>query len=181
MSEHLVEDPVGRQRYVFRPSPEGDVLHIEGWVDPGGGVPPHIHPDQEERFEILEGEMTFTVGREKRPTGPGGVALVPPGTRHAFQNAGDVTVHMRVETRPPHDLQAFLEDVAALGRAGHTRRIGKNVVPKGYDGLLRGAVLFRAYREHTLILLPPPFFQRLVLDRLAAIGERRGYRPGNLA
>jgi hypothetical protein len=181
MAEQLVEDPVGRQRYVFRRPPDGDVLHFEGWVDPGGAVPPHVHPDQEERFTILEGEMTFTVGRKKQRTGPGGVAVVPPGTRHAFHNAGGETVHMRIDVRPPHDLEAFLTDVAALGRAGHTMRVGKAVLPKGPGGLLRAAVLLRHYREHTLILSPPPFVQRLVLDRLAPLGERRGYGPGNLA
>ena len=181
MAEHLVEDPVGRQRYVFRDAPGGEVLRVEGWVDPGGAVPPHVHPDQEERFEVLEGEMTFTVGRSKRRAGPGEVAVVPPGTRHAFHNAGGATVHMRVDVRPPGDLQPFLEDFAALGRGGYMMRVGKSVLPKGPGGLLRVAVLLRHYRDSTLILSPPPAVQRLVLDRLATLGERRGYAPGRIA
>lgn len=180
MAEHLVGDPVGRQRYVFRPAPDGGVLHIEGWVDPGGSVPPHIHPDQEERFEILEGEMTFTLGRKKVRKGAGGVAMVPAGTRHAFHNAGDATVHMRVETRPPRDLQQFLTDFAALGRAGYMMRVGRRVLPKSLGGILRTAVLVRHYRPNTLILSPPPVVQRLLLDPLAAIGARRGYGPGRV-
>ena len=50
----MVEDPVRRQRYAFTPLEDGGVeLDLE--VDPGGDVPPHLHPRQTERFELLEG------------------------------------------------------------------------------------------------------------------------------
>ena len=42
----MVEDPVRRQRYGFRPLEDGGVeLDLE--VDPGGDVPPHLHPRRE--------------------------------------------------------------------------------------------------------------------------------------
>ena len=59
----VVQDPLRRQRYVF--VEHGDVLEIQIEVDPGGEVPPHLHPVASERFEVLEGEVTFEVGRDK--------------------------------------------------------------------------------------------------------------------
>ena len=53
----MVEDPVLRQRLSFSRTtdPDGEeVLHVEVWVDPGGGVTPHIHPAMEERFFFLK-------------------------------------------------------------------------------------------------------------------------------
>jgi hypothetical protein len=54
----LIEDPVLRQRLRFSRTtdPDGaEVLHVETWVEPSGGLTPHLHPAMEERFEMLQG------------------------------------------------------------------------------------------------------------------------------
>src|SRR5215208_1929207 len=158
----MVEDPILKQRHEFHhPSPE--MVVVESWVDPGGGVTPHVHPSQHERFEVLEGECTFTVGRGKVIKRAGEVADVPPGTRHAYRNSGSVELHMRCEATPPMTLEAFLTDVAAMSRAGLITSFG---LPNSWRGLLAGAVLLKANREMAVILNPPPLVQRLLLDRL---------------
>ena len=48
----------------------------------------------------------------------------PPVTRHAYRNRGSVPTRVLCEARPPSSLQAFLEDVAGLSRAGKLLRIG---------------------------------------------------------
>ena len=73
----MVEDPVLKQRHEFH-NPSADLLIVESWVDPGGGVTPHVHPSQHERFEVLEGECTFTVGRDKVVKRAGEAAEVRP-------------------------------------------------------------------------------------------------------
>src|SRR4051812_41157031 len=113
----LVEDPALRQRYRFRRSTDpdgGQVLNIEVWVDPGGGVPPHVHPAMEERFEVLEGRAGFLAGRRWRTAGAGETVVVGPGVRHAYRNRGDEVAHLMCEARPPSSLQAFLEGAAEL-------------------------------------------------------------------
>ncbi|MBV9121510.1 MAG: cupin domain-containing protein [Chloroflexi bacterium] len=55
--------------------------------EPGTGVPPHSHTC-EEILTILEGEADLRLGGESRRVSPGFSAHVPPGTVHAFQNAG---------------------------------------------------------------------------------------------
>jgi mannose-6-phosphate isomerase-like protein (cupin superfamily) len=173
----MVEDPVLKQRHEFH-HPSDDQLVVESWVDPGGGVTPHVHPTQHERFEVLEGECTFTVGRDKVVKRAGEVAEVPPGTRHAYRNSGTTQLHMRCEATPPMTLESFLTDVAAMSRAGLITSFG---MPKGWRGLLAGAVLLHANRDMAVILNPPPFVQRLLLDRLAPMGEKRGFVPGRFA
>ena len=42
-----VEDPALKQRHRFTRGTDpdgGEVLHVETWIEPGGGVPPHVHP-----------------------------------------------------------------------------------------------------------------------------------------
>src|ERR1700736_1424088 len=116
MAEQVVEDPVLRQRYVFRRTAAqdgGEVLEVEVWVDPKGGVVAHVHPTFEERFEVLEGEVTFWVNRKRLPTRAGEIAVVPAGVRHTYRNTSGKPAHMLARVSPPiADLQNFLEDAA---------------------------------------------------------------------
>ena len=134
----MIEDPVLRQRLDFRRTTDedgGEVLHVEMWVDPGGGVPPHIHPAMEERFEVLEGTPSFLAGRKWRTASAGETVVAPAGVRHAYRNRGEETAHIVCHARPPSTLQEFLEETAALGRAGKLTRRG--ALPNSFDALVR--------------------------------------------
>jgi quercetin dioxygenase-like cupin family protein len=184
VTEHeWIEDPVLRQRYRFTRTaePDGEVLHVETWVEPGGGVTPHRHPAMEERFEVLEGTPSFLAGRRWDTSNPGETVVVPAGTRHAYRNRGDEPAHFVCHVRPPSSLEQFLTEVAALSRAGMITRHG---IPKTPRGLLLGAVLIEHYREMAELLpptVPPPALQRVLLPPLARLAVRRGIRPGHLA
>jgi quercetin dioxygenase-like cupin family protein len=179
MAERIVADPVFRQRFSFTRSsdPDGsEVLHVETWVDPGGGVTPHVHPAMEERFRVLDGTAEFLAGRRWITAGPGEEVIVPAGTRHAYRNPDGATAHLVCEVRPPSLLQPFLEDVAALSQAARLNRRG---LPTSPGALLESAVLAEHYREMVVLgfpPLPPPAVQRLVFPALARLGSRRGFR-----
>jgi mannose-6-phosphate isomerase-like protein (cupin superfamily) len=49
----------------------------------------HAHPEEDDSFYMLEGELTFTVDDEEVVAGPGTFVLVPPGVPHGFANRGD--------------------------------------------------------------------------------------------
>jgi quercetin dioxygenase-like cupin family protein len=183
MAERIVEDPVLRQRYSFRRTTDedgGEVLHIETWVDPGGGVTPHIHPSMEERFRVLAGNPSFLAGRKWRTAGPGEEVVVPAGVRHAYRNEGDEVAHIVCEARPPSSLQEFLEDAAALNRSG---KLTRRALPKSPSALLPAALIAHHYREMVVLLFPPApplFLQRLLFPPLARLAERRGYEAGSI-
>lgn len=185
MERDVVEDPALKQRFSFSRSRDedgGEVLHVETWVDPGGGVPAHTHPSIEERFNVLAGRASFLAGRKWQDAGPGETVVVPAGVRHAYRNRGDEQVHFVCDVRPPSSLQAFLEDTAALGRAG--KLVTRWAIPKGPGALLQGAVLAESYRDMVVLgcpPLPPPAIQRLLFPPLARLGERHGYRAGHFS
>jgi quercetin dioxygenase-like cupin family protein len=62
----------------------------------GRELEPHVHPDEDDAFYVLEGELTFLLGEEGLEVlaGPGTFVLVPPGTRHGFTNRTDAPVRM---------------------------------------------------------------------------------------
>ena len=142
----LVEDPVLKQRYEFRR--EGDVLIVEAWVDPGGGVTPHVHPGMEEHFTVLDGEIEFLAGRTWQRSDD---MLVPAGTRHAYRNVGDETAHMLTRVTPPLELEAFLTEIAGLARR---RRFTRRGLPTSPGAVPELAAVAQRYRE-TVVLETP--------------------------
>jgi quercetin dioxygenase-like cupin family protein len=184
MAPRVVEDPVLRQRLAFSQTSDengAEVLRVEMWVDPGGGVPPHIHPAMEEQFHVLAGHPSFLAGRKWQTAAPGETVVVPPGLRHAYRNRGDETAHVICEARPPSSLQSFLEEAAALGRSG---KLTRHALPKSPGVLLQATVMAQHHREMVVLLfppMPPPFLQRLIFPALARFAERRGYKAGQFA
>jgi quercetin dioxygenase-like cupin family protein len=180
MTDVLIEDPALHQRYIFRrihAEDGSEVLEAEVWVEPGGGVVPHVHPTFEERFNVLDGEVTFWVDRKKIVTRAGEVAVVPAGARHTYANRSRALAHFKTYINPPDpELQGFLEDAAALGRARLSTRYA---TPRSWRGLLAMAAMADHYKRTTVIMLPPPWLQRAVLGPLVPLARRRGWRPGS--
>jgi quercetin dioxygenase-like cupin family protein len=169
----VVDDPVLRQRLSFSREAEadgGEVLHVEISLDPGGGVTPHIHPAMEERFEVFEGEPSFLSGRSWSEAGAGETVVVPPGTRHAYRNRSDGPVHMVCHARPPSTLQEFLEETAALSRAGKITRHG---LPTGPRALRDGLALAGRHQDMVVLLFPPMVPGFRVFSKLVGDKERK--------
>jgi quercetin dioxygenase-like cupin family protein len=145
----LIEDPVHKQRLGFRPADDGDALLVEMWVEPDGGVPPHVHPSMEERFEVISGEISFLAGRRWQTAKAGETVVVPAGTRHAYRNDGAEPAHGICRATPPQTLQEFLEEAAAMARAGKLTRYG---LPKP-GGVLQALRL--ALRHRKMVLMRP--------------------------
>lgn len=159
---------------------DGDpAMRIEMWVQPGGGVPPHVHPAMEETFETLDGQLQVLAGRRWLEVNPGEAATAAPGTRHAYRNRGAVVAHAVCWATPPSPLlEGFLADAAVLGRAGKLTRRG---IPKTPTALLQAAVMAEHYRGMVVLSsppLPPLGLDRVLMPPLARIGRSRGYLPG---
>jgi quercetin 2,3-dioxygenase len=61
---------------------------FESPVAPQGGVPLHLHPHQEEWFQVLEGEFLFEVGGEQCRLTSGMSILGPRQVAHRWKNTG---------------------------------------------------------------------------------------------
>ena len=59
---------------------------LNAGIDPGAGLEPHIHPNYEEVFLVLEGEIEGLLGEETRTLGPGDALFAPAGTKHTVRN-----------------------------------------------------------------------------------------------
>lgn len=155
-------DPVHRARYAFHP--DGENLVVETWLEPGGKLPPHLHPHQEERWSVVEGEVRFQLGNDKRVIGPqDGEMLVRPGTKHGLESVSDAEAHLRCLAIPARDLQAFLEDSAAAAREGLFMRGG---IPRNLRGARWAAAFLKRHRDDVVMSFPPRFVQSAMIALL---------------
>jgi len=81
----------------------------EAIVSPGGGPPPHVHSREEEGFYILEGEITFQIGGERRVATAGMFANMPVGTPHSFKNETARPARMLISVAPAGLENMFFE------------------------------------------------------------------------
>jgi quercetin dioxygenase-like cupin family protein len=91
-----------------------ELLEMEATYTGEAGMPPeHLHPEQAERFEILEGSMRVIVDGEERIYEVGETFEVPPGTPH--QMAAEGPTRMRWEVRPALRTAEFFERLYGSG------------------------------------------------------------------
>jgi mannose-6-phosphate isomerase-like protein (cupin superfamily) len=117
----VLENPFTGQLLTFRltaADTEGELLEVESsWAGTGSEPPEHYHPHQEERFEVLEGELRARVADEERTLRAGDVLEVPAATPHTMWNPGPGRARAIWQTRPALKTESFFELVWGLARA----------------------------------------------------------------
>src|SRR5919206_1147324 len=159
-------------------SASGEVLRLLAEARPGAGAGPlHRHRFQEERFEVLDGEILGRIGRRRLRIGAGGTFVVPPDAPHTFSVLGDAPARFVTEFRPALRVAEFFAQLFWLvdhGRADERGRLDP----------LQAAVLARAFpREFFYLPAVPVAVQQAIARPLAALGRARGLTadPAGLA
>jgi quercetin dioxygenase-like cupin family protein len=112
--------PDGSAYIVRRPAAEtgGEYVEMEFVLPPGCvAPPPHVHPQQVEEYEVLEGSLDVTVDGQWRTLARGESASVPQGALHTFRNRSGAVVRVRNWHRPAVRFEDFIERTAATLRA----------------------------------------------------------------
>jgi quercetin dioxygenase-like cupin family protein len=170
----VLEHPVTRERVVFRKTARdtgGALAQADFYLQPGGFVAAeHIHPQQEERFEVISGTLHGRAAGKELTAGPGESVVIPAGTPHVWWAAGDDDLHALVELRPALSVEAFFETLFGLAQDG-------KVSPKtGLPNPLQMAVLMRAHRDLIVLARPARPVQTVLFGTLALIARLLGYK-----
>ena len=140
-------------------------------MEPHGAVAAaHVHPAQDELFEVLGGEVEFRLGKQTVVARPGDRVLVPAGMPHRFRNVGEETAHFVCEITPALEFEQLIETMFSLAADGKVNR-------KGMPNPLRLAVIARHHFGDVRLPFPPAWLQRLGLALGAPLGRLAGYRP----
>lgn len=121
-------NPITGERIVFRKTAadtDGRLLEMDDfWTQPGHRAPEHVHPEMQERWEVIAGTASFRIAGNEWTAGPGEVVIAPPGVPHLAWNPTDEPVHLRIQMRPALRWEQFVERLFALARDCHTDERG---------------------------------------------------------
>ena len=106
----MIKGPGGFELHLVRTGADtgGEVLEMVATYPGSDALPPeHLHPQQTERFEVLEGSIRAIIGGTEHRYEAGETFEIPPGTRH--QLGAEEPARMRWETRPALRTAEFFE------------------------------------------------------------------------
>jgi len=170
----VLEHPVTGETIIFRQTAAttgGKLIEADFYMRPGAFVAAeHIHPRQEERFEIIAGTLCGRVAGKELAGVRGETVVVPAGTPHLWWNSGDEDLHVRVEVRPALTLENWFETYFGLAKDG------KVSAKTGLPNLFQLAVMMRAYQDVLILARPPRPVQTLLFGSLSAVGRVLGYK-----
>jgi len=131
--------------------------------------PEHLHPYQENIFEVHSGQLRFKIGDGERLLGAGERLVIPPAVPHCFWVEGVEEARYRQEFRPALQIERFFEVLFGLAREDKLNA-------RGMPPFLMLGVFGQAFWDEVRVTQPPAWVQRLTYAALAPIGRVCGYR-----
>lgn len=150
-------------------STAGRHLRFKLDVEPGGYASvEHIHPEQDERFEILEGSMELLLNGGRRMLHSGDVALVPKGAPHQWWNASkERELSFHVTFTPALNTETMFEQVWGLAAQG-------KCTPDGGPRLMDALVMMNVYKVY--LTAAPLWLQKFLSALAGSIAPLFGFR-----
>jgi quercetin dioxygenase-like cupin family protein len=171
--ENPLIHPVTGERLVFRKRSRdtgGELLELSLYLAPGGFIAAaHVHPNQEERFEIGGTSVMFRVAGKERLYQPGEVAVVPAGTPHVWWNPSQEEAATLIQFRPALTTETMFETFFGLAADG-------KVNSKGLPHPLQMMLLVHDYRREVQLAPPAQWILGPIAMLLAPIARAAGYR-----
>jgi quercetin dioxygenase-like cupin family protein len=150
----------------------GQLLQIDCVSPPSTAKEPqHIHPSQENKFEIISGTCTFSINGTEKIARQGDIIIIPPKVRHHFWNSEDTNAHYIQEFRPALKIDEFFDTFFALSRDGKLNE-------KGIPNFFHASLIMLKHKNEIRVTSPPWPLQLLTYWTLAPIGLLMGYRSG---
>ena len=169
----IIENPITKQRITFLKTARetsGELLRFEVRMAPGGFIHKHMHPNQQERVEVVSGTLRFRIRGRERSLASGETLVVNPGEAHEVRNESGTDAIFVVEARPALKTETGLEIIFGLAKDGMTNQTGR---PKNV--LQRGLIAYDCMNEVALSGVPL-VMQKAVVAPVAALGHLLGYR-----
>jgi mannose-6-phosphate isomerase-like protein (cupin superfamily) len=143
----------------------GSFVEMEILLPPNAITPPlHIHPKQEEDYEVLAGTLEVHFEGDWQRLTEGESMTIARGTPHTFRNGSGLRVRVRNVHRPALGFQDYLEEVHSLMQEGRIKSM------TDASSLVQLSRLFEKYED---TIVPAKLGQRAVMGLFARVGRRK--------
>lgn len=167
----IISNPFNKQRIEFLTTSaesEGKLLEMISIWEPGGAKPvEHYHPQQDEYFNIIEGQLNISLNGRQITLSKGESLQISRNMVHAMWNGSNQRVVARWSVYPALDTEYLLETGAGLAA-------DNEVSPKGTPGILYSALLLTKYKREFRITKPSYLVQRIIFSLLTPFALLKG-------
>jgi quercetin dioxygenase-like cupin family protein len=141
----------------------GEYVEMDFVLPPGSfAPPPHVHPEQVEEYEVIEGRFDVMVNGEWSTLGPGESASVPVGALHTFKNRTNETIRVKNWHRPAKRFEDFIESAAGALESAAVKGLRDPRVPM---------IMSMQFQNFPETLAPGRARERIPMGVLAAAGR----------
>jgi len=91
----------------------GQFTLIEQNNEPGIGIPPHVHENEDEVFQVLSGQVKMMIGEEMTTLNAGDLIFCPRGIPHSWEVVGEEKARAMLSIFPA-GLEDMFEELAKL-------------------------------------------------------------------
>ncbi|MFL1897436.1 cupin domain-containing protein [Aquimarina sp. 2-A2] len=134
----------------------------------GGQSGLHYHTKINERFKIIDGELTITVNKTKSIIKSNDEATIHPFDVHRFENTSNTAVVFEVTITPPLEIKKALQIFYGLAKDG---KVYSNGLPRNILYMAIGLHMMDAYIPNVSRSM-----QRLGITTLAVMGKAFGLK-----
>lgn len=124
----MIENPQTGEQIVFEARTPDLLVMQSTWTRPGRRAAAHVHPEMEERYDVLAGTTAFRIAGVERTATVGETVIVPPQTPHLAWNPTNEVVRLRITMRPALGWADFVERLfAGEDPAALLRQFGREI------------------------------------------------------
>lgn len=91
----------------------GQYTLIEQYNEPGVGIPPHVHENEDEVFQVLAGQVEMSIGDDMTMLNAGDIIFCPKGVPHSWKVVGEEKARAMLSIFPA-GLEAMFQELSEL-------------------------------------------------------------------
>jgi quercetin dioxygenase-like cupin family protein len=91
----------------------GQYTLIEQNNEPGIGIPPHVHENEDEVFQVLEGQVEMSIGDKMTTLNAGDIIFCPKGVPHSWKIVGQEKARSMLSIFPA-GLEGMFKELSEL-------------------------------------------------------------------
>ncbi len=91
----------------------GQFTLIEQHNEPGVGIPPHIHENEDEVFQVIQGQVEVRIGEQTTILNAGDLIFCPRGVPHSWRVVGEEKAKAMLSIFPA-GLETMFEELSQL-------------------------------------------------------------------
>lgn len=165
--------PIGMVFHIVKTPTDtnGRALEMEWQLMPNsGGTPLHIHPNAEESYKVLEGQLELNIDGKWQILRPDEEATVRAGTPHTFRNPVNAVTRVYNTHSPAMKFDEYFEALSSI--VNNLSGEHKEKLKMSLNVATHLSMLMKKYPEEIVSVNPPDF----VMSLLNIIGKMRGLK-----